>query len=551
MMSNTGSIDYDKAAKDRVAYLKSRRSHARAAVTRAMTAVQKLVTSKDNLLEVKLRMVEFQNILEDFAKAHEDYYMLLIDESVKHEAEIYRKQFVEIVNSFIEYTSSWIESMESSEAHVSVSEVGRQSQVSTTLSALNEARAKARAEKAALVAEIEGLIEQKALEKEQFELRRIKHLKELEIEKQRFQSELELEMQKHDSKIELGRQELELEHRRRELHLSAKLAKADAVQKVYSDVIDSDAGVRFTHSTPEDIPLPKVSQPRQEYFATTPTNPAPKPVGARLSWEPSAVRKTETQVPNVSEQASELTYAIRQMLIDSRTHQQSLVEAMQLPKNELPTFDGDPLKYWSFIRAFNNTVDKKSTDDGARLVSLFQFCTGKAKKLIQCCMIKEPAEGYLLAKKLLKERFGNDDIIAQAWIDKIVNRQDVKNSIDLQDYADDLRCCQETLVSMGYISEMENRRSLCLIADKLPSYLKTRWLKKNYDIKSDKKRNPRLDDMILFITSAAREANDPIFGKLVQREKRGNTNDKRKPKGSFSIQSKPVTLPETKKRTIR
>ncbi|XP_033111196.1 uncharacterized protein LOC117112236 [Anneissia japonica] len=266
-----------------------------------------------------------------------------------------------------------------------------------------------------------------------------------------------------------------------------------------------------------------MDQPQHEGSTNTPANPTPKPVS--LSWEPSAVPKMETQVPNVSEQASELTYAIHQMLKDSKLHQLSLVEALQLPKNELPVFDGDPLKYWSFIRAFDNTVDKKTTDDGAKLMSRIQFCTGKAKKLLQCCLIKEPSDGYLLAKKLLKERFGNNDTIAQAWIDKIVKQPDVKSSLDLQDFADELRGCQETLESMGFLSEMENRRSLCQIAEKLPNYLKTRWLKKNHNIKFEKNRNPRLDDLILFITSAAREANDPIFGKLIQKEKHTITHD--------------------------
>ena len=95
------------------------------------------------------------------------------------------------------------------------------------------------------------------------------------------------------------------------------------------------------------------------------------------------------------------------MVDDTRLHQQSLVEALQLPKAELMLFDGDPLKYWPFIRAFENTVGQETIGDGAKLTRLLQYCSGKAKILLQCCTVKEPSEGYALALRLLKERYGD------------------------------------------------------------------------------------------------------------------------------------------------
>jgi hypothetical protein len=41
----------------------------------------------------------------------------------------------------------------------------------------------------------------------------------------------------------------------------------------------------------------------------------------------------------------------------------ALVEAPQIPKTELMTFDGDPLKYWMFVRSFENNVEKDYIGD--------------------------------------------------------------------------------------------------------------------------------------------------------------------------------------------
>ena len=84
-----------------------------------------------------------------------------------------------------------------------------------------------------------------------------------------------------------------------------------------------------------------------------------------------------------------------QVMNDNKRQQQSLIETLQLPKTELMTFNGTPENYWPFIRSFENSVDKDTIDDGAKLMRLMQYCSGPAKKLIQCCMVKKPEEGFI------------------------------------------------------------------------------------------------------------------------------------------------------------
>ena len=82
-------------------------------------------------------------------------------------------------------------------------------------------------------------------------------------------------------------------------------------------------------------------------------------------------------------------------------------------------FDGDPLKFWTFYSYFENTVGKSQVGFTSKFTRLLQFCTGKFKRLIECCSAMEPEEGYRKALQLLKDRFGDGYTIAKAWMSKI------------------------------------------------------------------------------------------------------------------------------------
>ena len=262
----------------------------------------------------------------------------------------------------------------------------------------------------------------------------------------------------------------------------------------------------------------------------------------RMPWTPSVMHEGES----LSQRAPQATLGdvLQQMLNDTRVHQQSIIDSLQRPKVELMSFDGDPLKYWPFVRAFRNAVDSKSDDDGFKLNSLIQFCTGKVKGLLQCCLVKDPTEGYELAWQLLKERFGNVDVISQAWITKILDRPKIKDIPGLQVFADDLHTCREVLITMGYLNELETRRSLCQIVEKLPDYLHSRWLKVNHTIKNKENRHPNLADVIRMVTDAAQQASDPVFGRalapketVARMDTRRSQEPKRKQRGSHTIQA--------------
>lgn len=89
-----------------------------------------------------------------------------------------------------------------------------------------------------------------------------------------------------------------------------------------------------------------------------------------------------------------------------------------LPPRDIPVYDGDPLQYEVFIRAFGRGVERKTDDYSDCLHFLEQYTIGHPKDFVRSCQHLPPAQGYQRAKHLLKEHFGNGHKIATAYMDK-------------------------------------------------------------------------------------------------------------------------------------
>ena len=81
--------------------------------------------------------------------------------------------------------------------------------------------------------------------------------------------------------------------------------------------------------------------------------------------------------------------------LESMYRQQAqLIGVLQAPTVNLPTFSGDPLQYFPFIRAFEENVERTLADNSSRLARLTQLCTGDAARAISCCAVLQPDRGY-------------------------------------------------------------------------------------------------------------------------------------------------------------
>ena len=217
------------------------------------------------------------------------------------------------------------------------------------------------------------------------------------------------------------------------------------------------------------------------------------------------------------------------------------------------SFDGDPLKYFFFMRSFENSVDKETDDKSRRLQLLIQYCSGKAK-VIESCVLLESDEGYGEAKKLLTERFGDQFKVTNSWIKKVSDGPMIKagDREALQDLADDLKKCEITLKATGRLAKINNEGQLIKIQERCPTFLKSRWQSKVQEIRNED-RDPNIEDVRKLVRTAAKEKNDYVFGAIMDLGDRHSTrhvNQFKKPtqsKRSSGISVHMVSIPASEK----
>lgn len=196
--------------------------------------------------------------------------------------------------------------------------------------------------------------------------------------------------------------------------------------------------------------------------------------------------------------------------------QQRYALAVTLPTPEVPTFDGNPVEFNSFVRAFEHLIEAKTTSDSARLYYLIQYTSGNVQELMRSCLTMAPQAGYKEARRLLKAKYGQNYKIATAYIERITNCPPIKSEDGeaLQQFSIMLTSCKNTLKEIGYLNKIENPDNMHRIIEKLPFSLKQKWRDVADYITEVRKRDISIDDIATYVEKRARALNHPIFGKL-------------------------------------
>lgn len=161
-------------------------------------------------------------------------------------------------------------------------------------------------------------------------------------------------------------------------------------------------------------------------------------------------------------------------------HQQQL---LSLPTRDIPIFEGDPFQYKAFIKAFEYGVEDKGSGADC-LYNLEQFTRGQPKELVRSCQHMSPECGYIVAKGLLKEHFGNECKIATAYIEKALSWSTIKSEDvrALQAYALFLRGCCNVMEELHFMQELDIPTNMKVVISKLPFKLREQWRVKAHDI---------------------------------------------------------------------
>ena len=242
---------------------------------------------------------------------------------------------------------------------------------------------------------------------------------------------------------------------------------------------------------------------------------------AMLFFEPKDDAKEEVMGP--------VSQAIDSSLSSTNSHE--LMMLMNMPRQELEKYDGDPTSYHVFISMFEENV-KCLEDDKLKLTHLIQSTTGKAHAAINACALMSGDKGYEQARMVLLERFGNDYIVSERMITNIRSGKQLHSPEDIQQLADDLNQCYLVLKEMGKAQEVESQRCISEVVDRLPKYIRDRWRRQAQDIKDNKRRFPCFEEFMNFVAKEARYSNCPVYGEKA----RSNNNQ-----SSQSSQPKPKT----------
>lgn len=320
-------------------------------------------------------------------------------------------------------------------------------------------------------------------------------------------------MEKHQS---LAYEEMRLNQLKQKLTLEKEIAKVEAEGKVCAEFAMSAVDGELAFPKAKMNPgAPPWQQPivREQVMETEPVRMSAPRHSSHRSEDAGVsppLEPVRMSVPRRSSHRSE------DAGVEYLETMKKLAAATMLPKSELTVFDGNPLKYFIFMRTFENNVEKDTDDYSRRLQLLIQFCTGKARRVIESCILLEPEEGYLKAKRMLAERFGDVFKVSNSWTEQVSNGPVIKpgDREALQELADDLESCAITLKATGRLAQINNEDRLVKILERCPGFVKSRWQSHVQDIRA-KGREPSIEDVQRLVKTVALEKNDPVFGKLM------------------------------------
>ena len=198
---------------------------------------------------------------------------------------------------------------------------------------------------------------------------------------------------------------------------------------------------------------------------------------------------------------------------DQQFHE--IIGALRAPPSAIKTFDGNPLRYYAFIKAFEHNVERTIADGSARLARLIDLCVGEAASALEDHQLAYGEEGYRRARMTLQRKFGDPFVISHAWIQKLVHGPP---STSLKALATDLKNCKETLSALGALKEINVQHNLVHIVKTLPAYLQARWkqMASHLRTRGDPPRMADISDLVDFVDDAAEVDGDPIYGDLLK-----------------------------------
>lgn len=450
-------------------------------------------------------MKQVSNVICKFTDLTTEIGHLLCPEERLADVETWYKPKLSYINEFVHETNEWLNIYKKDNANVesetedgyddldlgdSASKAGSDTGRSSTTSKRSSACATEAAQLAAL--------EQRAAllaEKQQ-----------LELQKMRIAAQMEIETAQITARLEKLSLETTIAEKRAQVQVLSHLEEngMDGMNEYASKMVPSSDLTAEHTQPPLNIPAPiATTKPRWPHPQQT-ADTRPKET-ARASQTQLSNQRNESNILQVLNKQNEIT----EMLVKQN-------QLSQLPVKEITVFKGDPLTFKSFIRAFEQTIEIKTDDESEKLYYLLQYTAGEPQELVRSCEHMPHRKAYKEAKRLLERHFGDELVIASAYVEKALQWPSIKaeDGKAMSAYALFLTGCKNTMEDVEYMDEMDNPTNMRIVMSKLPFKIRERWRNTAYDIKEQRGRRAKFADLVKFIDRQAKIATDPLFGNL-------------------------------------
>ena len=416
------TLDWEGIDAESLRKLKQARGCKKSIVTRCQEDISQLMTDASNASQVKDKLEELHKAFEEFTRAHVAYHDRLEDLYDFEESDEYFKSVEQSQGRLAGEISGWIFSTNGTDSNNrlegnvldgiddiapsdSISNVGScadskhsrtsrrsrsssvRSKESTTSSALS-ARAKASAKRAMLEAEATKFKDWQALKKEELALQLKRKALELQTEIAKAQAEELAYAQAENDGGEENNTGMSLT--RAQQHLTTESARNVMNAQTDETVQREDTSI-LAEKTKTPNRAPDVSEFMKTDASTTPQPSSNSPDPKQSSFAPIKI-KSEVYQPAHGDstrnnamvrQLLEAQYFQSQQLQALVQQQQQSTLVLTLPQPDVPVFSGNPIEYWTFIRAFENLIDKKTTSESARLYYLVQYTSREVQELVK------------------------------------------------------------------------------------------------------------------------------------------------------------------------
>ena len=153
------------------------------------------------------------------------------------------------------------------------------------------------------------------------------------------------------------------------------------------------------------------------------------------------------------------------------------IQRSLLPRAELTPFSGDIQGYRLFLKTFDTCVANRTTDPDELLAYLEQFTRGRPNRLVRN-YLHLGEQGYRRARPTPKREYDNPHFLIDSYVNKLRSWPRIASG-DLQGLDQLVLFLVEVQNAMSGINmgELEHPRTMREVMQKLPAYLRDRWLR--------------------------------------------------------------------------